>query len=202
MSKKNDYRVTYEWLVEQSACPWVLEFYVELFGKSSVYSSVLLKKLEELASTNEKYVNCADWFVEHLPFNPKTLVIKEITGDYLFYNGNVEVKKWSNCTGNVIVKGWFRVESAFQLKSNATIQAKEVYLGEFYADDFSMVNCNLMSVYWAEFKEKSELWAKIMNTLVVDINKDAFVCVDVVNAHKVLGNKDLLGQVNLQSKAS
>lgn len=94
---QEEFRVTKDWLYEYGASSWDLELFRKYVPEGDCSVQAFLNWCEN------SYIGLHfGMWVNHLPQNPKPLVLKEYTGGSICYNGDVYIRKGFTCDGSLV----------------------------------------------------------------------------------------------------
>lgn len=91
--------ITKDFLVKEYPLPRVLKAFDKRFPSGVATIPRFLKFCEEL-----NLFALAQSIIRNTPKNPEPLVLDEYPGGSIFYNGDINIKKGFECSGNIICK--------------------------------------------------------------------------------------------------
>ncbi len=112
--QKKEIVLTLGFLAEKDACDRGIEEFKKWYPSGSAPLSEVLRKLQKLANTSTKYLKYVDyarWLILRFPPTQEPLVLNKLTGKFLFWNGDINIKsgidgeRFIIGNGNVNIKG-------------------------------------------------------------------------------------------------
>ena len=141
--QKKEIVLTLGFLAEKDACDRGIEEFKKWYPSGSAPLSEVLRKLQKLANTSTKYLKYVDyarWLILRFPPTQEPLVLNKLTGKFLFWNGDINIKAGIDGERFIIGNGNVNIEGDVNLNGRTRIWArKEVKAINIAAKDYAEI---------------------------------------------------------------
>ena len=165
--KKKDIVLTQSLLTEKEAKEELLDFFKKQYPNGSAPIFKVLSDLQEFASTSTEYlgyveyVGYAIWLLLRFPSTQKPLVLNELTGKFIFHNGDVTIKKGVKGECFIVVNGNLNIEGNIELTGWGKIWAKKIKAINIKANGHAIISARgALDAENIEAEGLTEIWTQ------------------------------------------
>ena len=206
--KENE--VSSDALAERYACDRGIEEFERCYPNDSAPISEVLRKLQELTNTSTdygEYVEYAKWLIRHFSPTQELLVLNELTGKFIFHNGDVTINCDIDGDYVIIVNGDLNIKGNVKLTGGAEIYAKNVIAQTktIELDDFAGISAEeTIDAQNIAAKGNAEIWAETVDTINIAAKGRAEIWAHEINVQNIMDDDGtrIRGEINIIQPSS
>ncbi len=202
--KKKDIVLTYSLLAEKGASEELLKYFRAIYPNGSASISEVLSYLQELAGINTEYVGYAVWIIDHFPPTQEPLVLNELTGKFIFHNGDINIKVDIDGEYTILSNGELNMEGNANLIGNARISAKKVKARNknITLNDYARIWAGKVKAKVIVFYCHARIWVNKVNVNNIALYYDAELYTYKVDAENIMlnGRAKILAQKEVDAE--
>ena len=187
--QKKEIVLTLGFLAEKDACDRGIEEFKKWYPSGSAPLSTVLRKLQKLANTSTKYLKYVDyarWLILRFPPTQEPLVLNKLTGKFLFWNGDINIKSGIDGERFIIGNGNVNIKGNGNLNGRTRIWArKEVKAINIAAKDYAEILAGTIDAQNITAYDHSGIDAKTIDAENIAAKDFAGIFAGTIDAEKI-----------------